>query len=384
MPHENSVFHALTKHVPWTEFDRLVDEYKADYRVRQLDTKSQFVALLFGQFAGTTSLRDIVAGLSSHEARLYHLGAIRPARSTLSDANATRPWRVFADLFAHMVGKATRSTRRHMSDVTRILDSTKIKLPPSGAEWGRFSSEHCAAKLHLAYDPDTHTPLEAVVTPDNVNDITAAKMMEVEPGATYVFDLAYYDYGWWANLDAKGCRIVTRLRTNSPVNDAKELPIPKGTNILCDRIGHLPQRMARSRRNPFQDPVREITVRIATNKIIRLVTNDLDATSQEIADLYKQRWEIELFFRWIKQNLKIRHLLGKSQNAVRIQLFVALIAYMLLRTTQKTQSAIQQPLKFARLIRLNLMHRRPIEELDKPYRPPPINIRQMSFELSKC
>lgn len=384
MRHENSVFHALTKHVPWPEFDRLVGKYGADHRVRRLKTKSQFVALLFGQLAGAKSLREIEAGLSSHEARLYHLGAARPARSTLADANATRPWQVFADLFAHMVSKTTRSTRRHMADVTRVLDATKIKLPSSGAEWGRFSESHCAAKLHLVYDPDTEMPLQAVVTPDNVNDITPAKAMEVEAGATYVFDLAYYDYGWWADLDAQGCRIVTRLKINSPVHNAQVLPVPENTDIVSDCIGHLSQRMARSRRNPFQDPVREIIVRIDKYKTIRLVTNDLDAPAEEIADLYKQRWQIELFFKWIKQNLKIRHVLGTSQNAVRIQLFVALIAYMIIRLAQTTQTSITQPLKFARLVRLNLMHRRPIDKLDKPNAPPPIDRRQMSLELSKC
>ncbi|SFO54091.1 Transposase DDE domain-containing protein [Mesorhizobium sp. NFR06] len=137
------------------------------------------------------------------------------------------------------------------------------------------------------------------------------------------------------------------------------------SSILADRIGLLPQRMARSRRNPFGDPVREITVRIATGKLIRLLTNDLDAPAEEIADLYKERWQIELFFKWIKQNLRIRHFLGTSENAVRIQVFVALIAYLLLRAAQATQKTVRQPLAFARLVRLNIMHRRSIDALKK-------------------
>lgn len=381
MRHQNSVFHSLTKHVPWSEFDRLVGKYGADYRVRNLDTKSQFVALLFGQLAGAKSLREIEAGLSSHEARLYHLGATRPARSTLGDANASRPWQVYGDLFAHMVSKATRSTRRHMADATRILDATKVKLPSSGAEWGRFSESHCAAKLHLVYDPDAEMPLAADVTADTVNDITPAKAMTIEAGVTYVFDLAYYDYGWWAKLDAQGCRFVTRLKTNTKLENAQDIPLPEGSSILSDRIGHLPQRMARSRRNPLQDPVREVSVRINAKKTIRVATNDLDAPAQEIADLYRQRWQIELFFKWIKQNMTIRHVIGTSQNAVRIQLFVALIAYLLIRLAQATQTAIKQPLRFANLVRLNIMHRRPIDKLDKPHIPPPIDKRQTCMQL---
>ena len=125
-------------------------------------------------------------------------------------------------------------------------------------------------------------------------------------------------------------------------------------------------------------------MRISTGKVIRLVTNDLDAPAEEIADLYKQRWQIELFFKWIKQNLKIKHFLGTSENAVRIQLYVALIAYLLLRLAQAAQSAVKQPVTFARLIRLNLMHRRPINSLDRPYIPPPIDPRQMNLELTSC
>ena len=384
MRHENSVFHALTKHIPWTEFERLVATHKADHGVRRLDSKSQLLALVFGQLAGAASLRDIEAGLTSHQTRLYHLGAKPPARSTLSDANAKRPWALFADLFAHMAGEASRSTRRKIADAVRIIDATKVKLSGLSTQWARFSDDHCAAKLHIVYDPHGAIPLTADVTPDNVNDITSAKTLKILPGATYVFDLAYYDYAWWAQMDALGCRFVTRLKTNTKITETARLALPEGTNILSDRIGLLPQRMARSRRNPFSDPVREITVRVSAKKVLRLVTNDLDAEADTIAELYKQRWQIELFFKWIKQNLKIKHFLGTSENAVRIQLFAALIAFLMLRAAQACQSAVAQPGKFARLVRLNLMHKKPIESLVRTYIPPPIDKRQLSLELIQC
>ena len=133
--------------------------------------------------------------------------------------------------------------------------------------------------------------------------------------------------------------------------------------MLSDRIGHLPQRQAKNRRNPFQDPVREVRVKTDAGKVLRLLCNDLDATAQEIADLYKRRWAIELFFRWIKQTLKIKRFLGTSENAVRIQIAVALIAFVLLRLAQATQNAVQSPLAFARLVRANLMHRKRIDRL---------------------
>ena len=384
MRHQNSLFHEITKHIPWAVFDRLVDEHGSDFRVRRLDTKSQFLALLFGQLSDSTSLRAIEAGLASHACQLYHLGAKRAARSTLADANAKRSWRVFADLFADMAATASRRTRRQLADVTHILDATRVKLSSLHKDWTTELKHTWAAKLHIVYDPDADTPLKLDVTPQTVNDITPAKAFTPEPGVTYVFDLAYYDYGWWAKLHKAGCRIVTRLKTNTKLQVSAERPLPEGSNILSDHIGHLPKRQARSRRNPFSDPVREITVRIATGKLIRVMTNDLDAPAEHIAELYKKRWQIELFFKWIKQNLKIRHVLGTSENAVRTQIFVALIAYILLRLAQATQKAIKQPLTFARLVRINLMHKRSIQSLKTPKQPPPKDTRQMSLKLNTC
>lgn len=383
MRHDSSVFHQLLKHVPWAAFDRLVDKHQADRRVRRLTCKSQFLALLFAQLSGAASLREIETGLRSHSARLYHLGGRCVARTTLADANARRPAGLFADLFAHMA-TASRRIRRRIGDGVRILDATRIELSSLSGGWLEATNGRHAVKLHIAYNPMSDTPLNAEVTGERVNDIIPARARPIEPGATYVFDLAYYDYTWWADLNAHGCRFVSRLKTHTRLDVTAELPVPEGSAILSDRIGLLPQRMARSRRNPFADPAREITVRIATGKIIRLVTNDLDAPAEEIADLYKQRWQIELFFKWIKQNLKLGHFLGTSENAVRIQLFVALIAYMLLCSAQTAQSAVRQPRAFARLVRLNLMHRRPINALDSPPPPPQQDPRQIMLQLVLC
>jgi Transposase DDE domain/Domain of unknown function (DUF4372) len=371
MRHQNSVFHGLLKHVPWAEFDALVERHGADLRVRRLTTKSQFVALLYGQLAGATSLREIVSGLQSHAARLYHLGASPAQRSTLADANATRPSAVFGELFAQMVARAHRGLRRTIAETTYLIDSTGLRLSALCADWARFSAGVCGAKLHVIYDPDAARPIYAVVSAAKVNDITIAQAMPIEPGATYVYDLGYYDYGWWADLDAQGCRIVTRFKSNTPLAVVAELPVPQGGSILSDRIGHLPARQARSRKNPFQDPVREVRVKTETGTVLRILCNDLDASAEEIADLYKRRWAIELFFRWVKQTLRITRFLGTSENAIRIQIAVALIAFLLLRLAQTTQHRIESPLAFARLVRANLMHRRPLDRLLELHSPPP-------------
>lgn len=366
MRHHNSVFHAVLKHVPWHEFERLVETYGADTRVRRLTTKSQFVALLYGQLSGASSLREIVTGLASHAARLYHLGATAVRRSTLSDANTLRPSAMFAELLAWMMRQAHRGLRRKLADTVYLIDATSVRLNAHSADWAQFSAGVCGAKVHVIYDADADRPIYAAISTAKVNDITMARQMPIEAGATYVFDLGFYDYAWWAELDAAQCRIVTRFKSNTPLTLLEELPLPAGDHILSDRIGFLPARQAHNRHNPMSDAVREVRVKTDTGKILRLLSNDLDASAQEIADLYKRRWAIELFFRWVKQTLKIKRFLGTSENAVRIQIAIALIAFLLLRLAQAANRIVDSPLAFARLIRVNLMHRRRIDRLLEP------------------
>ena len=282
MRHTNSVFHDILKLVPWATFDRLVGEFGTDDWVRSFTTRNQFHVLLFAQLGGAASLRDVEAVMSSHQARLYHSGAKAPKRSTLADANRNRDPRVFSTLFEHMLRASTRGFRRKMGDAVRLIDSTGLHLAGVGAQWARFSSDVFGAKAHIVYDPDLGRPVYHVVTAANVNDITGAKQMPIEAGATYVFDLGYYDFSWWARLDAAGCRLVTRFKTNTPLREAKEMPLAEGSDVLSDRIGFLPARQCNNRKNPMHDAVREIVVETETGKRLRILTNDLDAPAQEI------------------------------------------------------------------------------------------------------
>lgn len=242
MRHQNSVFYSVLKHVPWHWFDRLVAAHGADARVRRLTTKSQFVALLFGQLSGATSLREVVTGLESHGARLYHLGASTVRRSTLSDANALRPSALFADLLALMMRQAHEGLRRSLAETVYLIDATSVRLNAHSADWAQFSAGVCGAKVHVIYDADAERPIYAAISTARINDVTMARQMPIEAGATYVFDLGYYDYAWWAELDAAQCRIVTRFKSNTPLTPVEELPVPAGSNILADRIGFLPTR----------------------------------------------------------------------------------------------------------------------------------------------
>ena len=379
MHHQNSVFHGLLKRVPWDELERLAVEHRSDFRVRRLTTKSQFIALLYGQLSGASSLRDVVTRLESQAAWLYHLGGKSVARSTLAEANAKRSSEVFMALFAAMAKQVHRGLRRKIAETTYLIDATSVRLN-GFSQWAHFSTGVFGAKAHVIYDADADCPIYAAVTAANVTDITAAQLMPIEPGATYVFDLGYYNYRWWATLDTQGCRIVTRFKSSTPLDVVEELPLPEGSTLLSDRIGHLPERQAASRRNPFQDPVREVRLKLDSGKILRLLSNDLDASAQEIADLYKRRWAIELFFRCIKQGLKIKKFLGTSQNAVRTQIAVALIAFLLLRLAHAAQSAVKTPLAFARLVAANLMMRRRIDRLLGPPPPPDQPQPQLAFQ----
>jgi hypothetical protein len=320
--------------------------------------------------------------MASHQARLYHIGGKVPRRSTFADANRIRSPLVFSGLFEHMLGAATRALRRQMDEVVLLIDSTSLRLAGIGTQWARFSAEVCGAKAHVIYDPDLARPVYHAVSAANVNDITAAKTMPITPGATYIFDLGYYDYGWWARLDAAGCRIVTRFKTNTPLQQARNRPLDAGSDVQSDRIGFLPGRQARNRRNPMQQAVREITVITETGKWLRILSNDLDAPAQEIAGLYKRRWQIELFFRLMKQTLKITHFIGRSENAVRIQIAAALIAFLLLHTLRQITKVKHGFLELARLLRTNLMHRKDLTRLREIQAPPPIDSRQLVLNWS--
>jgi DDE family transposase/uncharacterized protein DUF4372 len=359
-----------------------VEEHGSDRRVRKLSSKSQLVTLLHAQLSGASSLREVEATLASQQARLYHLGASAPKRSTLADANAERPADVFCGLFEALLAQAHPQLRRASREAVRLIDSTSVRLPAHAQSWAGASKRGCGAKLHVVLDPDAALPVHFVVTSRRINDITPAKAMPIEPGATYLFDLGYYDFSWWAALDAQGCRFVTRLKTHTRPTVIEERGVEVGGSIIADRVIRLANRLARNRRNPLDRPLREVHVRIDTGKILHIVSNDLEAPAQEIADLYKRRWDIELFFRWVKQTLKIRRFLGTTLNAIRTQIAAALIAYLLLRMAHAAQRRVPSILTFARLVRANIMHFRSIHQLADPPPPTPTTPGQLSLQLS--
>jgi hypothetical protein len=365
MQYQTTVFGQLLKVLSRARFERMARRHVSGRRKRQLSAWGHLVAMVFAQAGGARSLRDLERHLERHPGVKAHLdlGAVR--RSTLADANRTRSAAVFEEVAKFLSAEAARG--RACREAVRLIDATRIMAGRRVAHW----SSDGGIKLHLVYETESDRPVCFAVTPEKVNDITAARALPIEPGATYVFDKGYYDFAFWAKLAENGCRFVTRLKRNSPVRVIAERPVQAAGDILFDRVVRLSDRLAGERCNPLRSAVRCIGVRIGSGRELVLLSNDLTRPAEAIADLYKQRWQVELFFKWLKQNLKIAHFLGTTRNAVTIQIMAALIVYLLIRITQlraKTTLGLQA---ITRLIQPLALVRRCLGELLQPPKPPP-------------
>ncbi len=363
MRYQSTVFGQLLKAVPRGWFDRTARLLRVGRRKHALNEWGHLVAMVGAQLTGARSLRDLERVLDRHPGVLAHLGFVGAARSTLADANANRP----VALFEAVAGKlcSAFAGRSVGAQALRLIDATRIYAGKRVEAWAKG-----AVKLHLGLDPRQQRPTWFAVTSERVNDITAAKAMPVEAGATYVFDKGYYDFAFWATLDAAGCRFVTRLKRNSPTTLVRRRRV-RDAGVLFDRVVTLSQRLGGQRRNPFQGEVRLIGVQLNAGREITLLTNDLTTSAGEIAELYKARWQVELFFKWIKQNLKLAHFFGTSRNALTIQIMAALIAYLLLRLANVAQPAGLGLQALARLMPALLFARRPLAAI-MTGQPPPI------------
>lgn len=296
-------------------------------------------ALLFAQFAGLQSLREIEAGLNGQSTSFYHLNLRAPCRSTLSDANAHRPAAVFREIAAALVVVAAGKLRREGEEIIRLLDASPIPIKDGRFTWAEASARTRGLKLHLSYDPRAGRVTWFDVTSAKVDDVVAGRAVPVEKGATLVQDKGYTDYRWWSQIIAAEAFFVTRRKRNAHCRLVRE-QVPVGEGILADRLVKIGHRQPRggAPKNPLYDTVlREVVVaREGKAEPLVLLTNDLHRPANQIAQLYKERWQIELLFKWLKQNLEIRRFLGRSENAVRIQIYVALIAFLLLRILHHT------------------------------------------------
>jgi putative transposase len=352
----------LLQDMPWGTFDRAVEKHRGDRHCKGFDSRKHLVAMLYAQLSDVSSLRQLEASFNQHTRHQYHLGVDPLRRSTISDANRLRNPQIFAETVQALMQRAGRCVRSDRKYMLYLLDSTTISLQGRGFDWtAATATRHRGLKLHLMYARDGNCPVFHSVTPANINDVTEGQKFPIHAGATYVFDKGYCNYNWWHRFTAAGARVVTRPKKNAALVLHEVRPVSKADAgvILADQVegfkhssnrgGHKNQHAA--------SHVRRIAVHRPGEEPLVLITNDLESPATEIAQLYKERWQIELFFKWIKQHLQVKRFLGRTENAVRIQLLIALIAYLLV-LIYKQKHALKATLWHVLAeIRGGLMHR---------------------------
>ena len=381
MAHNNTVFSQLLKLIPRHEFESLANQHHSGCTLRRMSRWSQFVALATAQLAGRQSLRDIVFNLNAQIAKLYHLGCRKVARSSLARVNECQPYTLYEALFAKLYGRCQTLAPRHgfrFKNKLYSLDASLIDLSLSLFPWAHFALGKAAMKLHVGLDHHGHLPAFAAITHGHTSDLEVARTLCFPKDSIVVCDKGYMDYAWFKALTEKGVFFVTRPRKNAVYQVVERRPVNKRQGVTADQTirfnGMKPQQigMPLLRRIGYRDP--------GTGKRTVFITSAFHLSAKTIADIYKQRWQIELFFKWIKQNLKIKAFLGTTKNAVMTQIWVALCMMLLLtylRFLSKTSWSLQQLL---RLLQLNLFMRRDLMALlrgDPPDTTPRINKKQL-------
>jgi putative transposase len=331
-----ATFHEVLKGLPRAVFNRCVEQHRADKGCKRFRHWDHLLAMVYAQLSGASSLRTLELGFNSHGMHHRRLRTTAIHRSTVAWANERRSAAVFNDTAAWLMGKVSRRLRQEMRPLMCLLDSTSITL--KGHEFDCWTLKERnrntqGIKLHVLLDSVSHTPLWHDFSAPNVNDVTQAWQVPLQGDTLYVFDKGYCDYNWWARIDAIGSCFVTRLKSNAGTELVEELAIPDEAQetVLCDQLVRFKYtHLGKQRRNHYDKVLRRVTINRPGKTIpLILVTNDLDSSAVEIGQHYKQRWEIELFFKWLKQHLKIKSFLGRSRNAVHIQIVTALISYLL-------------------------------------------------------
>jgi putative transposase len=369
MRYRGSIFGRLLEPINRRQFQTVVDGLDGDAYDKSFKSWDHLVALIYAQLSGNDSLRGVVTGFNANPQHHYHLGTGKLRRSTLSDANSRRPVGIFAQTFATLSAMASRQLRSEGTEMVRLIDASPIPLGKV-CSWATWNGRIRGMKLHVVYDPKNDVPKSVEVTPATVNDVEIGRQAPIQAGTTYVFDKGYCRFDWWQKISDSKAFFVTRAKDRIRLRALKHRTVRQrkgdGFNILADDEVKLVSKG--DSRLPI--PLRRIKVRRENGGVITLLTNDLTRSAVEIAALYKSRWQIELLFRWIKQHLDIRKFLGTNENAIRLQVLAAMIAYLLLRIGARGNYIKMPALRLAELVGQLLFSRRTLATIDKP---PPIN-----------
>ena len=386
-----SIFSQILQFIPRLAFEAKVREHKAERHARGFSSWTQLISMLFGQLGHAQSLREITGGLAACEGKLRHLGVKEPPkRSTLSYANEHRPWQlyrsVFYDLLEHCRGEAAGHKRKfRFKHKLLSIDSTTIALSLSMFDWAQYKRSKGAVKLHLVLDHDGYLPQYAVISDGKQADISAAKKMSFAAGTMLVFDRGYADYDWWLRLEQQKVFFVTRLKDKADYAVIEKREVPESGNVLKDEVIVL-MKLAAEDQECF---LRRIEVWVEEKQeTMVFVTNHLKLAASTIAAIYKDRWKIELFFKALKQSLKVKTFVGTSENAVQTQIWTALIAMLLVKYLQLRSTFGWSLSNLVALLRQQLfVYRDLMGWLNDPFQAPPalagVHDGQIALEFAR-
>ena len=378
MRYGDSIFGQLLKPLSRRAFATIVERHDGDAYDKDFDSWDHLVALVYAQLSGVSSLRHLASVWNASAHHHYHLGTGPVARSTLSDANGRRPVAVFEETFSMLSALADRTLRGEGAEMVRLIDSSPIPLGRlmQGRAWnGRIKG----MKLHVVYDPGTDRPCRVDITPANVNDIEIGRDLAIERGSMNVFDKGYCSYPWWSKIHAAEAFFVTRKKDNARFRSIAKRPLAVTKGDGSEVLEDCEVRLTSKGDSKLAFPMRRIKVKRHKGGRLTLLTNDMMRTAVEIAALYKTRWQIELMFRWLKQHLNLARFLGRSDNAVHLQILAAMIAYLLLRLAARDSYSKMPAIRFANLVATCLFVRKPLARLDKP---PEVNASRSKHHVS--
>ena len=389
MIRQASLFSQLLRLIPRDEFDRLVREHQAEKGAKGFTCWTQLVAMLFCHLGRADSLREICNGLACCVGKLVHIGiGVAPKRSTLSYANAHRPAALFEDLFWKLAtrlrsreGLGQRKSKFRFKNKLLSLDSTTISLCLSLFPWARFRRAKGGVKVHVLLDHDDYMPSYVLLTEARRHDRVGARLLNLNPGSIVAMDRAYNDYQLFADWTAAGIYFVTRLKVNADYDVVEHRRVPKNRSIRADQVIRL-KGVTAEKKCPHD--LRRVVVWDQVNEgEIVLLTNHMDFGATTIADIYKDRWEIELFFKTLKQHLKVKTFVGTSENALRIQIWTAMIALLLLKWLHYRSHLSWSFSNLAVMLRLNLFTYRDLMAwLKEPFGPPDLEAETVQLHLS--
>jgi hypothetical protein len=365
------VFSQLMAFLPLSTFRRCVATHRGEHKVKDFSCLDQFLAMAFAQLTCRESLRDIEVNLRAQARRLYHMGfrCATISRNTLANANATRPWQIYADFAQHLIGiarplYANDPLALDLDATVYAFDATTIDLCLSVYPWAPFRSTKAAIKLHTLLDLRGSIPSFIHITDGKTHEVNVLDDLMIEPGAFYLMDRGYLDFARLFVIHQAQAFFVTRAKSNTQFKRRYSHPVDRATTlVICDQTGVLTVFCSRK---DYPATLRRVVVRDETGKRIAFLTNNFALKPELIAQLYRQRWQVELFFKWIKQHLRIKAFLGTSENAVKTQIWIAVCTYVLIAIAKKRLHLPHSLYEILQILSLTMFETTPLNQLLTP------------------